>query len=441
MLRRIGWTIVGVLGMALSGLAAAGDSIWVPVTFYDFHSNKSNPEFECAHLHAESALPNMVATTLDADRKPKLGTAPYLNYYVAAWFRSWGQAGHIGSRGDFTKPIYTRTDAGTDEWAAIMRYDGTRTVNYDTAFKNVVILDSLCFRLDPGQRRYIFDNQAFFPLDGKGFGNESKNHNFSFTMEMHTQFTFIPGQTFSFTGDDDMWVFINGKLALDLGGLHSVVSDSITLDAAKAAELGLIEHKVYSLDFFFVERHSDASHIRISTDFIHTFDEGVWSLALAASDTAVRAGEVVDIKGLVFDAYDSLLTDQLSLISWNILPATRQPGDSIVGIRVTDSASVCSFTGRQAFHTAIIQAKFVDPRNPIVVKTREVRITVLPGPASNVWIEKVTEAPFSSNTFRTLVDSTVTPGAVGRIVLATSRAWSGRAGSAVITRCSGWIRQ
>ena len=70
--------------------------------------------------------------------------------------------------------------------------------------------------------------------------------------------------TFSFTGDDDVWVFINGKLAVDIGGVHGQAKRSINLDD-EADELGLVEGETYALDFFFAERHTTESNFRIET--------------------------------------------------------------------------------------------------------------------------------------------------------------------------------
>jgi fibro-slime domain-containing protein len=111
---------------------------------------------------------------------------------------------------------------------------------------------------------FVYDNHAFFPIDGQLLGNEGRIHNFHFTLEAHAQFEYRGGEEFSFAGDDDMWVFINQQLAIDLGGLHQSLSAHIALDQS-AAELGLLRGEVYHLDFFFAERHTTASHFTLRT--------------------------------------------------------------------------------------------------------------------------------------------------------------------------------
>lgn len=111
---------------------------------------------------------------------------------------------------------------------------------------------------------YQYKNNAFFPIDGQGFGNEGNNHNFHFTLEMHTEFVYRGGEIFTFTGDDDLFAYINKKLVIDLGGVHEKLSRTIDLDT-EAPRLGLkVGHK-YPLDVFFAERHTTESNFRIDT--------------------------------------------------------------------------------------------------------------------------------------------------------------------------------
>jgi fibro-slime domain-containing protein len=123
---------------------------------------------------------------------------------------------------------------------------------------------ALALYLAPNNGKFSFESHDFFPVDGTGFGNEGQNHNFSFTFELHTRFRYQGGEVFQFSGDDDLWVFVNGRLAIDLGGVHAAANQNINLDNA-ANRLGIAPGNEYALDFFQAERHATQSNFQIDT--------------------------------------------------------------------------------------------------------------------------------------------------------------------------------
>src|SRR5262249_17742247 len=107
-----------------------------------------------------------------------------------------------------------------------------------------------------GSGLYQFKSNSFFPIDNLPFDNSEKDdkgvsHNLLFTLELHTRFTYRSGDTFDFAADDDLWVFINGRLVIDLGGLHPVASASVALNS-----LNLMPGQDYSFDLFYAEPHT-----------------------------------------------------------------------------------------------------------------------------------------------------------------------------------------
>lgn len=165
--------------------------------------------------------------------------------------------------GDDKKPIFIGQDNDQIE----------NRESFDQWYRNVegVNLPYLIdFWLEPVGDTFVFDSAAYFPLVGIGYatqeceGCNGQKEGFHFTTELHTTFRYRGGESFAFRGDDDVWVFLNGALVMDLGGVHTPVEGEILIDEL-SDELGLALGETYPLDMFHAERRTTESNFRIET--------------------------------------------------------------------------------------------------------------------------------------------------------------------------------
>lgn len=211
---------------ALPTLALAG-TMTLSGTVRDFCAPSTNtctqiPDFEGV---AGGLQPGQLANTLGADGLPVFVGAAKPGFTSAANFNTW-----------------YRNVAGVNQAAAL----------------SLTLSEAV-----PGSGLFSYSSSSFFPIDGQLFGNQGRGHNYHFTLHLEGLTSFRASDTFSFTGDDDLWVFIDGKLVMDLGGVHGATSSSFT--GANLLALGLEADTQYSLDIFFAERHTTESNFNIST--------------------------------------------------------------------------------------------------------------------------------------------------------------------------------
>jgi fibro-slime domain-containing protein len=171
------------------------------------------------------------------------------------------------------KPVYASHCEATPDLAQCPYDQQTTTpAAFDQWYRNVPGVNHaylLYFQMKPVGNVVSFQSENFVPVDDVGFndnylGLDDEMHNYGFTTELHVKFKYSGGESFTFKGDDDVWAFINGHLAIDLGGLHEARTATIVLDD-RAAELGLVKGNVYPLELFHAERHSTGSHFRIDS--------------------------------------------------------------------------------------------------------------------------------------------------------------------------------
>jgi fibro-slime domain-containing protein len=329
------------------------DTMVVPVVYRDFLASHS--DFQPSALGAPEAVTGIAADTLDTDGKPTYTGIPTdSNAAVesadsyAQWYRDVKDVNstHAGTLTLFANGLggyVNRYTEDGDRWVVSERIecaaaaDASETpclsevpddypdcednralltdceidedgnhwgiIDYDAMDGNPMFfpLDNVDGAITPLDEYYTtisippFYNPGYDPDTGRGtwVNITGEAHNFHFTSEVRYWFSYDQDETYQldFTGDDDVWVFINRQLVVDLGGIHTPVSGGVTVDTAEAETLGLVDGSVYEMVVFQAERRTTCSSYMLT---LSGFNASANECTPVCGDGVMTPGEQCD---------------------------------------------------------------------------------------------------------------------------------------------------
>lgn len=231
-----------------------------------------------------------------------------------------------------------------------------------------------------GGAMFVVDDavREYPDLDTTLRGDDGNQHNFHYTIASHSKFVYKEksGQYFYFSGDDDVYVFVNRHLHLDLGGAHNQLEGEVYLDdlydqqLAGTKDWGIVPGQPVNLDLFYMERHSTGSNfyakmnLKLAVDTVD-FDFGY---------DAIPYGYLVDLD-YGFSVLRELNTNKNINFTDNFGNVIGADGFKLAdGISLRDNKLTVTVTDKDGNADASRSREFVfaDPKNPTAAEVAAV---------------------------------------------------------------------
>jgi fibro-slime domain-containing protein len=277
-------TVAGFL-LAPAPKSAASDppaSVGLTGTIRDFRPDANHPDFSLSGSAGQGPICMNVAMTLDAANKPVYaGPGRRISQHWREGVASI-PALEPGANRQVSWCHYNATSDGAGnagKWQGGTDNGGiTSGQSFAQWFRDVPGINlsrlwtiNLTFGNDAAFGQcYMYDTNNFNPVDNQLMGNDFDEHNFFFTYEITARFTYDHdgNQFFWYKGDDDCWIFVNGRLVMDHGGIAGSREQTVQIHNSRPGLETMVDGQEYELRWFVAERKQPQSQFHIKTNLL-----------------------------------------------------------------------------------------------------------------------------------------------------------------------------